>query len=440
MNTVLNIALRNLNRQKRRSFLLGGAIAFGVMIVTIINGFAGSFVENVSENFSQLLAGHIFIEGIEKTPGGNDLSLIRNDAELTKVIEAAGIPLKYENRRSSFSGTLIFEGKKALQSVDGVNLGSEKFLKDRLMLKEGNFDDLAKTKRGVILSEVAAKDLNVRVGDSMLVQLKTATGQQNVGEFTLIAVSIDLSLFSQASAYANQAYVNELLNIAPAEYQSLGIMLDSLSQIDASAAKLFDDMKKAGLQTFDRAKADTTRGNPLASLMKQAKSETWQGTRYRLYTLNDILAQVQQIVSVLNTASLVILLVLFLIIMVGITNTFRMIMFERIKEIGTMRAVGMQRNEVRNLFLSEALFLALGGAVAGLALAGLAMGILSLINIGTGSPVFILLKNGHLTFKLGIAQVVADVLIIAVLTTLAALIPARKAAKLNPAVALGTTK
>jgi len=61
---LLVIALRNLNRQKKRSFLLGGAIAFGILIVTVINGFTGSFILNVSENFSNILAGHIFIQGI----------------------------------------------------------------------------------------------------------------------------------------------------------------------------------------------------------------------------------------------------------------------------------------------------------------------------------------------------------------------------------------
>ena len=60
------MALRNLNRQKKRTLLLGGAIAFGLMIVTLLNGFAGSFIENVSENFSHLMAGHIFIDGVEK--------------------------------------------------------------------------------------------------------------------------------------------------------------------------------------------------------------------------------------------------------------------------------------------------------------------------------------------------------------------------------------
>ena len=54
MKSIL-IAFRNLNRQKKRSFLLGGAIAFGILIITLINGFTGSFVKNVGENFSHLL-------------------------------------------------------------------------------------------------------------------------------------------------------------------------------------------------------------------------------------------------------------------------------------------------------------------------------------------------------------------------------------------------
>ncbi|HPB65302.1 MAG TPA: hypothetical protein PLW80_02005, partial [Spirochaetales bacterium] len=70
MNTLANIALRNLTRQKKRTVLLGSAIAFGVMIVTLINGFAGAFSANVAENFSDLMAGHVFVSGSEKGEGG----------------------------------------------------------------------------------------------------------------------------------------------------------------------------------------------------------------------------------------------------------------------------------------------------------------------------------------------------------------------------------
>ena len=48
----LRIAFRNLSRQKKRSFLLGGAIAFGVLIITLVNSFTAGLVENIQEILS----------------------------------------------------------------------------------------------------------------------------------------------------------------------------------------------------------------------------------------------------------------------------------------------------------------------------------------------------------------------------------------------------
>ena len=176
--------------------------------------------------------------------------------------------------------------------------------------------------------------------------------------------------------------------------------------------------------------------NPLASLFRQADEEEWEGVRYRLMTLNDALSEVEQVVRILNNAGLIILLILFVIIMVGVTNTFRMIIFERIKEIGTMRALGLQRNGVRRLFLLEAVFLTVSGIVFGLILAGIAMFILSQIFWGLDTPMYILLKNGYMTFKPGVLRVLGNVAMVMGLTLLAAFFPTRKAAKMKPVDAL----
>ena len=136
--------------------------------------------------------------------------------------------------------------------------------------------------------------------------------------------------------------------------------------------------------------------NPILAMLKQEDEEEWSGLRFRLMTLNDVMKEVQQIVNVLNTAALIILLVLFGIIMVGVTNTFRMVLMERTKEIGTMRAVGMQRGIVRKLFLYEAFFIAVIGVVIGLILAAITMFILMQIYWGLETPAFMLMKNGYM--------------------------------------------
>jgi putative ABC transport system permease protein len=432
----IRLALRNLTRQKKRSFLLGGAIAFGILIVTVINGFAASFVANVSENFANLAAGHIFVEGIEKSASGRENNIVRDDQVLIAAARQASVPAKYVTKRSSFQATLINEGNNAQLAISGVNFEEETFLPDRLVFKKGSLKGM-EDRQGIILSEPIAKRLAVEPGDHVLAQLKTYTGQQNVGEFIVAGITFDSGILGNTSAYANKAYVNELLNLGPDEYQTLGFYLPSLKGMDKYGADLYTALK-GKVQLFDRS--SKTDENPVTAMMQQAKKESWTGIKYRVFTLNDMLSQVQQIVNVLNVVSLVILIVLFVIIMVGISNTFRIIMFERIREIGTMRSMGMQRGEVKNLFLFEALFLALGGAVAGLILAGIVMGGLSLVNFGLNSPLFIILKNGHLSFRLEFWRNALDVVIVAVLTLIAAYVPARNAARLDPAVALRTVK
>lgn len=440
MNTIANIAFRNLSRQKKRTILLGSAIAFGVMIVTLINGFAGAFSANVSENFSNLMAGHIFITGTEKGPNDKDMSAIRNDSSLTAAVEASGAPAKYITRRSAFSGTLIFEGKKIRTNVDGAQLDKETFLRERLLLKDGSWDSMA-DETALILSEKIATKLNVDVGDRILVQMQTVNGQNNVGEFTLAGISFDAGIFGQMMSYANLSYVNELLGLAPGEYQTMGIMLDGLKNTEVSASEIYDRLTQSGVQLFERGVKDETGAEtPFQALLRKQNKESWEGVKYRLYTINEMLSQIKQIVAALDTTAAIILVVLFVIIMVGITNTFSMVMFERIGEIGTMRALGVQRGGVRSMFLYEAVFLALGGAIAGIILALIAMAGISLINFGMDSPAFLIMKNGHMSFYLPPLKAVGNVIIIALLTLLAVSSPAAKAAKLTPAEALRTQK
>jgi putative ABC transport system permease protein len=434
MNT-LRIAFRNLSRQKKRSFLLGGAIAFGILIITLVNSFTAGFVENVQENFSHFFAGHVFLTGYEKSPSGRLITVIREDDVLIDTIDSLDdLPLQYLSRRSSLDGTLIFEGESIRQEVVGVNWQEEGFLFERLILREGSMEKVLADPRALILNEKMAVRLNVEIGDTLLVQLQTVTGQQNVGEFILAATSVDTGFFSAVSAYAHRSHVNQLLNISPDEYISLGLFLEDMLLMEREAQALANALKEK-LSLVPRFSGP--RG--FQEQRNQLLEEQWEGTRYQLFTIGDFLEPLNQIASTLNTVGLVVVSILFIIIMVGVTNTFRMIIYERTREIGTMRSLGLQRGGVRGLFLLEAVLLSLGGALIGLITAFLVALILSLINFGTDNQFFIILKNGHLFFKVLPAQIVGNIVVVGLLTLLAALIPAGRAARLDPAQALRKT-
>ncbi|MBL8968327.1 MAG: ABC transporter permease, partial [Spirochaetaceae bacterium] len=259
-------------------------------------------------------------------------------------------------------------------------------------------------------------------------------------------LTYDMGIFSSMLAYASRDYLNDLLALAPNEYQMYGVMLTDLAAAEPAREALQASLKKTSkvFELSNAASGTGTAAGPMQSrymkLNRLAKKESWEGTKYRVFTINDMISQVEELVKVLNTASLVILAVLFLIIMIGISNTFRMVMYERIKEIGTMRALGMQRPGVKRLFLFEAGFLAAGGTVVGMAAAGVVMLVLSLFDFGTGTFFSLLMKNGHLSFLVHPSQVVLNFAIVLVLTLLAAFLPARKASRLEPAEALRSSK
>ncbi|HWR11776.1 MAG TPA: FtsX-like permease family protein [Rectinemataceae bacterium] len=441
MNKVLpRIALRNLSRQKKRTFLLGGAIAFGIMIVTLINGFAGAFIQNVSENFAYLMAGHVFVQGSEKTASGKQILVIRDDSIILKALQDAGVSYEFATKSSEARASLIFEGKSITQNLTGLDIANSPFLRERLVLKQGSWE-AAQADDALIISEKIAKKLNVLPGDKVTAQFQTITGQNNIADFTIAAISVDSSIVGSTMAYTNLSYLSGNLGLKAGEYMSLGLMLGDIKDSKEVSTKLYTSMSGMGLQLFpQKTKEESGTTTPFMAMMQKQNKETWEGVKYRVYTIDDMLSQAQQIVVALDTSSFIILLVLFAIVMIGITNTFRMVMYERIREIGTMRAIGVQRREIRSLFLYEAFFLALGGAVVGIILALIAMSLLSLINFGMDSPAFLIMRNGHLSFFLPPLRAIGNIIIIALLTLFAAYFPAKAAAKMEPAIALRTTK
>jgi len=164
----------------------------------------------------------------------------------------------------------------------------------------------------------------------------------------------------------------------------------------------------------------------------------WKGTTIDVSTMYETASDILKLESVLNLITLSAVLVLFFIILLGVVNTLRMTIRERTREIGTVRAIGMQRRDVRDMFLLETFFLTLFASAAGLLLGFGAMRLLSLITFNiTDNPLGMLLINGHLYFLPTFSGVAGSVLLIIAIAVGTAFFPARRAANMPPAKALG---
>jgi ABC-type antimicrobial peptide transport system permease subunit len=124
--------------------------------------------------------------------------------------------------------------------------------------------------------------------------------------------------------------------------------------------------------------------------------------------------------------------VLFLVILIGVINTLRMTIKERTREIGTVRAIGMQKSDVLRIFLLETGFLAFFASLTGAALAFLAMWGLSSIPINAGdNPMSMLLVNGRLFFAPTAAATAGYILFIVGIAVTTAFFPSRRASRLS---------
>ena len=442
MRSLLRIAFRNTGRQKKRTLLLAGAIAFGVVVVTLLNGFTGGASRNIERVLTDLIGGHVYVSGTELTESRLIVNVIRDweggDSSLADVVAGVEGQIADLNRRSRTLGTLIFGSKQTNQFLDGVDWHGEASFFPSLSLTAGSLpgpDD----RNALILPEAAAERLRVEVGDQVLVRVATVTGQQNVGELVLAATIEDSGITAFSSAFVRLDYMGELIGTGAGEFQVLNLYLRDPRQANPVAEVL-----RARLPTAPEDEQEEVSGQPPgtpgalgAGVNRLADDEEpWEGTRYEITTLDDILDQVSDLFGVLDIVSLVVFLILLTITMVGVVNTFRMVLLERIREIGTMRAVGMQGRSVRGIFLMEAGFIGLIGALIGLVLAGIAMLVLGQITLDTDSPLQFFLNDGRITFAVPPLSVVTNVAILLLLSLLAAFIPARRAARMEPAAAL----
>lgn len=434
---LLRIAYRNVSRQKRRSNLLAAAIAFGVMIIVLVNSLTAGLITNTEKNFTSVLGGHIYISGQVMLDSGKIVNRIDDTEVLDTVIPQFEQYITEYQKRSTIAGTYIFRSKSERGLVYGVHWDEEQQLIDTLEVVDGSLDRISERKALILPMDVAQK-IGVVVGEEVLMSLNTVTGQANVGEFTVVALTKDASGLGFSASYANIEYVNELVGLDPDEYQSFNLVLSDVRLVDLLTAQIKSAIETTG-SPLTPVEEDAVAGPMMnmGSMFSQAdEEEKWEGTRFDVTNLNEFMDAVTQIVAILNGVALGMFMIMLLITMVGLVNTFRMIMIERTKEIGTMRSVGMLQKDVSRLFLLEGLILSLRGALFGI-IAALIVGlVISLIPFADGSNFAILLDGGHISVPVVPSNIVMVTVIIAVITLIAVWSPARKAARLQPADAL----
>ena len=451
MKTV-SLALRNLTRNKRRNAILAVAIAFGFFVVTAIDGLTTGMVGNLENQITQLIGGNVITQGLEwlnpETPGGKVklVNIVRDRDYVKNIVDELNIKYDYYSCYTMSSGNIIFNGKKSVLQLYGRDL-EEKQLRESFQFVSGGVDP--NVENGLIISEKVAESLNVQIGDEVIYSTYTVYGQNTFADMVITGILKSNSFINTMQAYADIEDVNKIIEMPEGGYSMFSIYLRDKDQQTKAAMMIEDRIRKdqeknPEINVTDRRLAMKTNptnvGKGLEKQLDTRKPENeWKGVKYGVETLYDEIPQIKTVLNIVHIITTVILIVILLIVMVGVSNTYRMVLYERIREIGTMRALGMTGKDTRRVFTNEAVILCVIGAFAGLIFAIIAMAIVHCIPIANESLAFFLQK-GHFTFKLSALSIILQYIILIVLTTFAVRGSAKQAARMSPAEALRTVK
>lgn len=350
---------------------------------------------------------------------------VKNAAPLADRIHARLKPetaviygkVKAQNKQQSVA---VF-GSKSDESA-------KKKLTELLKLKSGTLEK-ALAKDGVIVSQPLAAGLNVKAGDEVTVEY----GHKFDNESTALTYTISAIAERIEGLGDNFILVNEEKFYTP-YYENLPKPLNVYPEVkpvpkDAPIAEI---LAPEWILLNRTANTDEYKKK-----FRELGKKKWKGTVVDVTTMYESASDILKLEGVLNLITLSAVMVLFFIIVLGVINTLRMTIRERTREIGTVRAIGMQRNEVRSVFIFETFFLTLFAAIAGVIMAFVLMKMLSLFTIQLqDNPFGMLLVNGHLHFMPTVFGVIGNILIVIVISVLTAYFPAKRAANLLPAKAL----
>ncbi len=428
---LLRIALLSLFQHRRRTAFLGATIALVTALMVVMLGVAEGMNRSLVEASTTLMSGHVNVAGFFKVTSGQAAPVVTRSKEVAAVVRREVPELLYVAERGRGFSRVVSDTGSMMLGLSSVEIAREQGLKEVLKVKEGRLEDLAKPK-SLLLFEDQAANLEVRVGDALTLSAPTPRGTTNTVDVTLVAVAANIGMMSQFSCFIDSGSLRDLYRLNEDTTGALQIYLPSaeLESVKQVQARLRDALSKAGFLLLDE--------DPRAFWFKfeNVQREAWVGQKLDLTNWHDEVNFVAWTVDLMGFLSFFIAAVLMQVIGVGIMIVMWMSIRERTREIGTLRAIGMQRTGVLAMFLTEGFLLGALSTAAGAVLGVGLSYVLTAARVPLPMGVQFVLLSDHLVVVPTPWGFVVTVGFITAVVTVISIIPSLVAASLRPVTAM----
>ena len=433
MLNILKIAIRNLTRFGRRTLLTSSLITLGIVGVLLFIAVAGSFKTIMVGQFTDSMLGHLevhrkgYVASIDSLP----LNLNMQPTMVGKVeqvlagmeaVEAYSERIKLGAMFSNFTETTSIR----INGVDPAKeIATTPLLPGRLIGEKRAGAVLSAGE--ILIPELIARGMKVKVGNTVVLVATNRDGSVNGKTFTVAGVLQSVSGPSGKDGYISIDDARSLLRMKEAEVSEIAIRLKNPAQLDAVHAHLSKELAPP-------AGAVAGAGTGTGSGDNSATAGKGGGSGLEVHTWAD-LSPFSSIVRMLDLLALFIKVMMVSIVLISVMNVMVMAVYERIREIGTISAIGTPPRRILSLFLTEGLLLGLGGAALGTAIS---LAAIYALNIWKVSVHFGMQQEPIVLSPAVSAMDIATIAVMVVfMALLASLQPAWKASRMDPVTALG---
>lgn len=419
MGNLLKIAGRNLLRYRRRTLLTSALVVLGIVAVMVFVAVAGSFKAMMVGQITDSMLGHLqvhrrgYVASIENLPLNMNMSapMVQRVSQALgeQPLVAAWSPrVKFGAGFSNFAETtnIRIVGVDPERELAVTPLAASRVQQAR---RSGTF-----LQRGEVLVPVLfARGMGVKTGDTVVLIATNKDGSVNGKTFTVAGELESVTGPGGRDGYIHLDDARELLRMNEAEVSEIAVRLKDPDAAERIAQEL------ATALGAPAAKVDTKKAGGLGQGLEV---HSWQR-----------LTPFANIANMIDLMTLFIKIMLVSIVLISVMNVMVMAVYERIREIGTISAIGTPPHRVLSLFLIEGLILGVLGAAVG--------SLLSLATIhalGAAGITFNFGQQQGLVLAPAIAagDVLAICAIVVLVAVAASLQPAWKASRMDPIQAL----
>ena len=409
MKNIVKISFRNLLRSGRRTVLTASLITIGVMFVLVYAALSGSFKDYMISQVTDSMLGHIqihkkgYIASVDNLPLDKNLNTKQID-KITELLDKNPYIESYTFRLklgSMFSNYVASTGIR----LNGIDPQKESLTLPLFSSRLSDMDTASLKEGSILVPELIAKGMKIKKYDTVVLVATNQKGSVNGLNFKVAGTIEPISGPGGRDGYIHIKDVRKLLRLREVEVSEVVIRLKDVENIK----KVMKSLKPLTLIRNQKDKA-------------VFEIHTWEK-----------LSPFYNIVKMLNIMDISIKIILISIVLISILNVMVMSVYERIKEIGTIAAMGTTPATITKLFLTEGLMLGIFGAIVG--------SVLSLIIVSIINAVGITFSFGRqdglvLNPTISLNEILVVSVIVIIISLIASISPARKASKLNPVDAL----